>query len=196
MSRWPHQEDLFRRGRDGAGLERSHGYGVSSVVNVAVLTKREKASEAVQRANAELRGAISSRIDAELTLQDSKELLTARKSEGQQLNSRHRVSLRHAQSRLSEAKKAERQATRTRTSALMEQRKQQSMPNEIYVRDTALDSVTTCLKMLLLALYEVAPNPRDPAMTAMIAAALDRITNRKLKIGKRRLIARMREPPN
>lgn len=31
LNRWPAQEDLFRRGRHGAGLERSHGYGVAPV---------------------------------------------------------------------------------------------------------------------------------------------------------------------
>ncbi len=28
LKRWPHQEDLFRRGRNGIGLERTNGDGV------------------------------------------------------------------------------------------------------------------------------------------------------------------------
>jgi hypothetical protein len=154
LSRWPSQEDLFRRGRDGAGLERSHGYGVSKTQNVAVLTKREKADATVQRWNVELRGAISSHIDARLAVEDAKARLAERKTVGEELDGRNRLGLRQARGRLQAAEKRVRAVERDREKALREQRKQQTMPDEIYVRDTALDSMTTCLKMALLALLE------------------------------------------
>ncbi|MFH1530068.1 MAG: hypothetical protein ABIK09_04930 [Pseudomonadota bacterium] len=154
LSRWPSQEDLFRRGRDGAGLERSHGYGVAKTQNVAVLTRREKADAKVQRWNVELRGAISSHISAQLAVEDTKARLVERKTEGEDLDGRNKLGLRQASARLKDAGKRVRAVERDRAEALREQRKQQTMPDEIYVRDTALDSVTTCLKMTLLALLE------------------------------------------
>jgi len=154
LSRWPSQEDLFRRARDGAGLERSHGYGVAKTQNVAVLTRREKADAKVQQRNLELRGAISSHIDAQLAAENAKARLAERKTEGEDLDGRNKLGLRQAKGRLQDAGKHVRVVERDRDKALREQRKQQTMPEEIYVRDTALDSVTTCLKMALLALLE------------------------------------------
>jgi len=154
LSRWPYQEDLFRRGRDGAGLERSHGYGVSKTQNVAVLTRREKADTKVQRCNVELRSAISSHIDAQLAFEEAKSRLSERKAQGEDLDGRHKLGQRQARDRLQSAGKHLRVVGRERDRALQEQRKQETMPDEIYVRDTALDSITTCLKMALLSLLE------------------------------------------
>lgn len=233
LSRWPHQEDLFRRGRDGVGLERSHGYGVSTVQNVAVLTKREKAGEAVQKLNLELRGAISTRIDAHLAVATTTSDLAQRKTQGEKLDGRSTTALKRARDRRQEADKQVNEVERQRAKALTEQRKQETMPDEVYVRDTALDSITTCLKMTLLALlefvcqeylgklrimprtfaerlvplpvtirqrqheviYEVEASPRDPEMTALLAKAFDIINKRQLRVGKRRLHARIREGP-
>jgi len=50
LSRWPHQEGVFRNGRSGAGLERSHGYGGTTVAHVALETDQEKAVARVKRA--------------------------------------------------------------------------------------------------------------------------------------------------
>jgi len=234
LSRWPSQEDLFRRGRDGAGLERSHGFGVSKTQNVAVLTKREKADEKVQRCNAELRGALGAQIDAELGLEDARSRLAVRKADGEKLDGRNKLGARQARARLQEARQQVRTVERDRVKALREQRKQQSMPDEIYVRDTGLDSITTCLKMTLLALleyicqeylggrritprvfaeafvplpvriierrheviYEVEPNQRDPEMMALLSEAFERINQRNLRRGKRRIVARMRDGPD
>lgn len=234
LSRWPYQEDLFRRGRNSAGLERSHGYGVSKVINVAVLTKRERATKAVQRENNELMAAGSSKVNAELALKSARARLKERRQNGEKLDQRHKYGVRNAERRLRENEKRFRETKRQQQKALQEQRKQQSMPDEIYVRDTALDSVTTCLKMALLTLlefvcreyfdgwrmmprtfaeafvplpvtiresphrivYEVAPNPRDPKMTALLDSALQRVTKRKIKVGKRLLVARLRDDPD
>ncbi|MFH1690936.1 MAG: hypothetical protein ABIE42_12010, partial [Candidatus Eisenbacteria bacterium] len=233
LSRWPYQEDLFRRGRDGAGLERSHGYGVSKTQNVAVLTRREKADTKVQRCNVELRGAISSHIDAQLAFEEAKSRLSERKAQGEDLDGRHKLGQRQARDRLQSVERHLRVMGRERDHALQEQRKQETMPDEIYVRDTALDSITTCLKMALLSLlefvcqeylggrritprifadalvalpvrvierqheviYEVEPNKRDPEMMALLAGAFERINNRQLRDGKRRIVVRMQEAP-
>ena len=233
LSRWPHQEDLFRRGRDGVGLDRSHGYGVSTVQNLAVLTKREKAGTAVQKLNEELRAAISTRLDAQLAVDSGTALLSERKASGEQVDRRSKTALRRAREHHTESNKQVREVERKRSKALTEQRKQETMPNEIYVRDTALDAVTTCLKMTLLALlefvcqeyfdgrrimprtfadrlvplpvtirerqheiiYEVEANPRDPETMALLASAFDIINKRQLRLGKRRLTARICEDP-
>lgn len=42
LERWPHNEQVFRRARHGAGMQHSHGFGHRSVHNVAVVTEREK----------------------------------------------------------------------------------------------------------------------------------------------------------
>lgn len=234
LSRWPYQEDLFRRGRDGVGLERSHGYGVSKTQNVAVLTKREKASSKVERSNLELGAAISSHIDAQLAVDDAKDRLAERKTQGEELDGRHKLGLRQAQDRKRCAEKHLCEIERERAKAIKEQRKQETMPDEIYVRDTALDSIATCLKMTLLSLlefvcqeylggrritprifadalvglpvriierqheviYEIEPNIRDSAMMDLLAGAFERINQRGLRDGKRRVVVRMRDGPN
>jgi hypothetical protein len=50
LSRWPYQEDLFRRGRNGVGFERSHGYGTARVTHIALIDQRERAAYQHQRA--------------------------------------------------------------------------------------------------------------------------------------------------
>ena len=234
LHRWPFQEDLFRRGRDGVGLERSHGYGVAAVANVAVLTKREKADRAAAKAEDALSAAAAAEAKASADLVEARSNLEHRRDAGEPLNRRHAVGVRQAVRLSHAADKNLRTAQKAQASALAQQRKQQTMPDQIYVRDTALDSITTCLKISLLALlefccqeyfdglrimprtfaeafvplpvtirerpyeiiYEVAPNPRDPEMTALLAGALDRITQRQLRIGKRKLVARLREAPD
>jgi len=154
LSRWPHQEDLFRRGRDACGLERSHGYGVSTVENVAVLTRREQAGKAVQKGNEGLGAAIAAGIDAQLKVEEKQESLSQRQARGDKVDGRARAAVRRAEEADKAAQKRVKEVTRKRDKALAEQRKQETTPDEIYVRDTALDSITTCLKMTLLALLE------------------------------------------
>lgn len=54
LTRWPHQEQCFRNGRNGGGLNRTHGYGGDYVTNVALQTALEKAEGKVKRAEARL----------------------------------------------------------------------------------------------------------------------------------------------
>jgi len=233
LTRWPYIEDIFRRARNGGGLERSSGYGAYKTLNLAVVTKREKAALAQQRAEASLREALASQEKARRSVESARTHLEERKSAGEVLNRRTRVGLRQARLRLVEADRGVRRATREVAKAGTEVEKQNSTPIEIYARDTALDSIVTCLKMTLLCLltfvgreflggyritprvfadalvtlpvtirerqdeivYEVAPNPRNPKMTALLAAALENVTSRNLIVRGRRLVARLRDDP-
>ena len=231
LARWPYQEDLHRRGRDGAGLERSSGYGVQTVANVAVVEKREKAARRLVRATEESFNATQGLTQAEIQLGAAKNRLAARQTSDESLDGRHTLGVRQAKQRLAERKTALTAARRTEKQADEDYAKLKSTPDQIYVRDTALESVATCFKLLLLALlefinqeylggrritprtfieawvplpvtirksksrlvYEVAGNPRDPEMTALLKEALEKITQRKLVIAGRQFIARLRE---
>lgn len=235
LSRWPNQEDLFRRGRNGAGLERSHGYGVSKVSNVAVIGKREKAGRQMCNAAMEVMQSVDAEAGAVLQLAGAEDRLAERrKREGpEKLDKRHELGVRQAKKRLKERRRKLKQTKRKQEKAVKEYEALRSTPDEIYVRDTELDSITTCFKMMLLAMleficqeylgrkrimprtlveawmplpvtvrtrrnqiiYEVAPNPRDPAMTALLAQVLESITQRKLRFNGKQVLARIRDGP-
>ena len=233
LSRWPHQEDLFKRSRNGAGLERSRGYGVTKVTNVAIVGKREKAGRSLANATVAAEAANDAETRAERQLEETRQRLADRKREAENLDGRHKLGVRLARKRLDERRKAATKTEKEKKIATEEYEKQQSMPDEIYVRDTAADSIATCLKMVLLAIleffcqenlahlgltprtiieewlmlpvtihssrqrvvYEVAANPRNPGKTELLGRALARITERKLKVDGRLLIARIRDRP-
>ncbi len=50
LTRWPNQEQCFRNGRNGGGLNRSQGYGGDYVTHVALETELEKAKKRVESA--------------------------------------------------------------------------------------------------------------------------------------------------
>jgi len=52
LTRWPHQEQRFRDGRNGGGLNRTQGYGGDYVTHVAIEMELEKAQKRVERAEA------------------------------------------------------------------------------------------------------------------------------------------------
>jgi len=234
LSRWPFQEDLFRRGRNGAGLERSHGYGVSKVTHMAIIDKREKAGRKLCNTTLELRKAEEAEARAAQQLEEAKQRLSQRRAEAKEkLDGRNKLGVRQGRARLKDCQKETKRTRRAQDKAAKEYEELQSMPDEIYARDTELDSAATCLKMMLLAMleffcqeylgrlrimprtvieewlmlpvtirqtrwkvvYEVAPNPRNPAMTRLLAQALDRITERKLRVDDRLMVARIRDGP-
>ena len=236
LSRWPSQEDVYRRGRDGVGLDRTQGFGVSRIHNVALVPKKDAAARRLCRAE-EARGEATDReAKAVLNLDAAKERLRQRRAAepADQLNRRHALGVRQATRRVKQRRTELRSATQRLEKAKQESQKLETTPTEIYARDTALDSITTCLKMVLLCLleficqeyldgkrimpstftgawlslpvtirtsrhqviYEIAPNPRDPAMTDLLRNALDKITERRLRVGKRRLIVMLRQEAN
>lgn len=154
LHRWPYQEDLFRRGRDGAGLERSGGFGAHAVTHVAVIEKREKAQRrlrAAALASAEARGA---EADAVLQQAAAEERVAQRRAQGETLDGRHQLGVRLAEQRLTERRREAQAARRQQEQAQQELARLEATPSEIFVRDTALESVSTCIKLLLLALLE------------------------------------------
>jgi hypothetical protein len=97
LNRWPAQEDLFRRGRHGGGLERSHGYGVTPVTNVAIVGKRETAAGQQQRAEQGLAQAEQAQCQAGAQLQAARARLKARQqAHPGELNGRHKLGVRQA----------------------------------------------------------------------------------------------------
>ncbi len=158
LGRWPLQEDIFRRGRNGLGLERTAGYGVVEVSHVALLDKRQSAERGRVKAAQAYEQAVAAEFEIGHKTRHALERLEQRQQEaadsGQELDGRHSRAARealelyryrhqdthHAEKRFNEAQKISRR--------LAEQ------PDTIYVRDTALDSISTCLKMVLLALLE------------------------------------------
>jgi len=208
LSRWPHQEQRFRNGRNGLGLERTVGYGGQLVTNVALQTAQEKVAGQEKHAEKKLAAAQEREQRARLLLEGA----------GKEQQSAAKENLRHAErdgreahQRLEEVKKdKERLAT---------------MPREIYARDPTRDNIMTCLKMTMLMLlefvlkeyfgglrmeirtfieellalpvtvcrskqqviYRIQGNPRSPELTERLRVACQEVTRRRIQAGGRRL---------
>jgi hypothetical protein len=154
LARWPYQEDLFRRGRNGVGLERSSGYGVHAVTHVAVLDQRETAARRLTRTDQELAEAHDREAAAVQQVTATQTRLAARRATGAARDGRSTAGLRRAQELLQARQTTRAEAQRRQQQAQAEYEKRRTTPDEIYVRDTSLESVTTCFKMLLLSLLE------------------------------------------
>jgi hypothetical protein len=216
LSRWPHQEQLFRNGRNGGGLNRSHGYGGEYVTHVALETKLEQAERHVSRAQRDLFNAEARVVDLAAAAVESKERPTPLESEAVKL-----------------AEKEMRRAEKTLDNARVEQDKLLSTPRVIYVRDTNRDNIMTCLKltaMLLIefvlkeyfeglrmewrtfieefnllpvtvrssanrVLHQIHTNPRNPRQMAFLEAACDEINRRNIRRGRRVLRYEVIPPP-
>jgi hypothetical protein len=137
LSRWPHQEQRFRDGRNGLGLERSHGYGGAAVTHVALATAQETAQRRVQRADKAVAAATT-------RAESARALLEAAPKE-------HRTA---ARDNLARADADARRAGRKLQAAQDEAKRLATTPREIYVRDTTRDGIVTCLKMTALMLIE------------------------------------------
>lgn len=137
LSRWPHQEQRFRDGRNGIGLEKSHGYGGELVQHIALATKQETAARQVERAG--------SRVEQAAELE--------RRAQAQ-LDAAQRGGRKTARQLLQAAQRASREAARKLGQAEREQQRLATLPREIYVRDTGRDSIVTCAKLTVLMLLE------------------------------------------
>ena len=209
LRRWPCQEQTFRDGRDGIGLERSHGFGGGSVAHVAIVEKREIASKAKARAVEKLESA--RQMHAELAA------VPAAAKAGPEKRA------------LAEAKRKVTLAEKKDAQTEAAQQKLATTPDDIWARDTGRDSIMTCLKVMLIGLleftlreyfdnttmnwrgfietilplavtvrtsetrrlYQVEPNARQPERMAQLAAALRRINQRKLSRDGRLLVFEM-----
>ncbi len=111
------------------------------------------AGQKLQRATQSLQESEQAETRATEQLDAAKNRLKERK-ESEKLDGRHKIGVRLAEQRKKESQKAHKEAKKAHSKAEKEAQKLESMPDEIYVRDTALDAVTTCLKMALLAMLE------------------------------------------
>lgn len=208
LSRWPHQEQRFRNGRNGLGLEHSHGYGGDVVAHVALSTKLEKAERAVTRAEARVERAKEVEVHAQ-----------------QQLDATETGARTRSRAVLTAAAQGRRSAERALSQAQQQQQRLATMPREIYVRDTTRDGIVTCVKLTVLMLiefvlkeyfaglrmeprtfiehfvltpvtiretrqeriYELQANPRSPENTERLRDACREVTRRGLLAGGKRL---------
>lgn len=138
LSRWPHQESIFRNARKGAGLEHSHGFGGERVTHVALEKKLEAASKRVHRLEGELRDAQAHAVDTQILAMevDAPEY--------------DQVAAEAAQQAAKRAKETEKR----HQAAVAETQHQDSMPREILQRDTTRENVATALTMSVMMLVE------------------------------------------
>ena len=206
LSRWPMQEQQFAKGRNGGGLNRSHGYGGELVTHAALQGKLDRAERSVayarkqaERANA-TRAELATGLDAAPAAARKKALA------------------------LADAAVRDKHKRQQRSESSMD--RVQTLPDQIYVRDTERDSVMTCLKLAMLSLlefamqeyfggmamqwrtfieqfvalpvtvrttkhrcvYEIHANQRQPERMAQLRAALDQINSRGIRRGERQLV--------
>ena len=217
LSRWPAQEQVFRRGRSGLGLNRTSGFGVYRVTNIAIVEKRAAAARRLDRANKQVELADSTAADALRQLEAAKDNRSEQDT----------APIQQAAKRVADATRLAKLARKAQAAAAKKHQELVTTPTEIFVRDTALDQIATCLKMVLLCLlefvcqeylgrrrldpqtivgawmplpvtirkskhrviYEVAPNPRNQAATELLRSALAEVTARRLKVDGRLMIA-------
>ena len=213
LGRWPKQEQLFATGRNGGGLNRSHGYGGEYVTHVALEDKRGRAERSVQYATRRHERAEQTRDDLAQALVD-----IPAKARKQALT-------------LAERAVADRdrdQQRREQTKARVD-----TLPCDIYVRDTGRDSVMTCLKLNVLSLlefvmqeyfggvamhwrtfieqfvglpvevrsnkrrcvYVIETNRRQPERMAQLRRAVEEINRRKIRRGKQLLVFELDDDP-
>jgi len=208
LSRWPHQEQRFRDGRNGLGLERSHGYGGAMVSHVALATAQEKALRCLDRAQRKVTVTQAQSASARALLE-----ATARA---------HRST---ARDQVVRAEREARRAEKDLQAAKAEVQRLATTPREIYVRDTTRDGIVTCMKMTVLMLieyvlkeyfgglrmevrsfienylwlpvtvretasavvYQIEGNPRSPADIERLRAACAEATRRGIMAGGKRL---------
>jgi hypothetical protein len=134
LARWPAQEQTFRDGRNGGGLNRSYGYGREQVTHVALAGKLARANNRLARAEdssskaAETRGRLATGL-ADAPQDIRKEALAL-------ADDKLRATRRDREKRHAEALRV------------------RSLPATIQRRDLGRDAIMTCLKLSMLALVE------------------------------------------
>ena len=206
LSRWPLQEQCFRNGRNGGGLNRSHGYGRAEVSHVALEGKLDKAKRQVGRAKVRQERAHETRDELATALEEAP-ASTRRKA-------------------LALVDKEVRQHEREQHKHEGRQARLETTPRTILARDTGRDSIMTCLKLSIMLLIEYAlheyfgdvrmewrtfieqfvalpvtvrhskrrrlfqihANRRQPKHMEKLAAALEVINGRGIQVGEQRLV--------
>ena len=211
LLRWPRQEQNFRLGRDGGGLNRSHGFGGEWVAHVALENKADAAARSV--AYATRRAEIADELESNLAEASAEWPAGTRK----QLETLTERNLRERRKALQRSKDRQERVA--------------SMPDEIFVRDTTRDSVMTCLKLNALSMveyalqeyfggvrmawrtfieqfvhlpvtvrssparreYVISANRRQPDRMAQLKRALAEINRRKIRLGDQLLVFELDE---
>jgi len=212
LGRWPKQEQLFATGRNGGGLNRSHGYGGEYVTHVALAGKLERAERSVQRARSRQAKAEQTRDELADALADA--------------------SARTRKQALTLADRAVRDRQREQATREKAKARADTLPQTIYARDTTRDGVMTCLKLNVLSLlefvlheyfgglgmhwrtfieqfvalpvqvrssttrcvYSIQANGRQPERMDQLRGALDEVNRRRLKRGKQLLVFELVAP--
>lgn len=215
LSRWPHQEQVFRDSRNGGGGNRSHGYGGEYVTHVALETRLEKAGRTVARTEQRLASAI------ELHEQTSSQPGPGNTGGGAHDKEVRKVTEREVKRTAKAVDKAKGELERLRT-----------MPRLIYARDPTRDNIMTCLKLHALmlvefvlkeyfgglrmewrtfieqlnmlpvtvrtsprrVLHQIHTNPRQPTRMDDLRRACEVINERGLRRGERRLVFEVIDP--
>jgi hypothetical protein len=138
LSRWPHQEQVFRNSRNGAGLEHSHGYGGECVTHVAIETELEKAARRVGRAE--------KRVEKNKTVKSNAQtLLSCAETPSQKTAARQAVK---------QADKESRTAEKNLKAASKEYEELKTVPRLIYTRDTTRENIVTVFSLSVMLLIE------------------------------------------
>jgi hypothetical protein len=161
LARWPLNENIFRSGRGGIGLQRTHGFGRQYIQNIALITEKEKVrSRCLRLEESQIKATERvDKLEEETALSESKlsELKKKRKQAVYVNAARRKVEtqsrhVRAIKAELNQARDKLKDITTRRNKALKEATRLKTMPPSIAVRDVTLDSIATCLKMTLLSL--------------------------------------------
>lgn len=187
LTRWPNQEQCFRDGRNGGGLNRTQGYGGEHVTHVAIETELEKAEQRVTRAHARvakeevnLEAAKDLKESVHAELKDSRKKLTmAKKAHRETATGSEELAnaavvkeekehhLRTAQQAVTSTTKALRTAKKALQNAEIELDKTKTTPRVIYSRDTTREDIGTALTATLLMLVQYVIKEFFPQSTRM-----------------------------
>lgn len=139
LSRWPNQEQVFRNGRNGLAMERSHGYGGEYVTHVALESALERAEKKVKRATERLEKASE-------TVEGARSLST--------LSTESKVQAEATETSIKQAEKAKRSAEKALEKAKREHQDIETKPRHIYQRDTTRESIVTVCTLTVMMLIE------------------------------------------
>jgi len=139
LSRWPNQEQVFRNGRNGLAMERSHGYGGEYVTHIALESALEQAEKKVKRANEKLEKA-SEAVESALSLSA--------------LSTETKVQSEAAKTAIKHSEKAKKSAQTALDKAKQEHQDLKTKPRQIYQRDTTRESIVTVCTLTVMMLIE------------------------------------------
>ena len=197
LTRWPHQEQRFRDGRNGGGLNRTQGYGGDYVTHVAIETDLEKARKGVERAEARVISA-NSKLEAAKRLKEAlhsetkasrKDLTTAKRSHRElkrsladetgadnsdkgvidalAIKEEREQQLEAAKQAVTFAHKTALATGKALEKAKAELAKKETTPRVVYSRDTTREEIGTVLTAMLLMLVEYVLKEYFPKGTRM-----------------------------